>query len=285
MKNIHVLKLSITSFLCWFILIFPGFSHPALSAASLDTMPLEIPKELVLQEDGPQKYSVMTNIRTRKSDGGLINHIQLTGDFTRGLENNCVRWNNVKMAARQDAAQPLPPGQPLAFMENFSYNNFDSITSEAFFKNMPQGEILHLVKSLVWDAVSVEFYGWTFWDKLELNHPIQPAEFEDFNVQIGNWGAMKMKGLNVTWTGISERNGENCAVIHYQSLCNPVEATQENPIVGRSLYWGLVWVSLVDKQIEYATLNEDLIFEITMPGGADKMLMNMQREFLFDKVE
>ena len=35
---------------------------------------------------------------------------------------------------------------------------------------------------------------------------------------------------------------------------------------GRSHYWGEIWVSLSSKQIEYATLQEDVLGEMKLAG-------------------
>ena len=37
---------------------------------------------------------------------------------------------------------------------------------------------------------------------------------------------------------------------------------------GRSHYWGAIWVSLASRQIEYATLQEDVLGEMTLTGQA-----------------
>ena len=37
-------------------------------------------------------------------------------------------------------------------------------------------------------------------------------------------------------------------------------------LTGRSHYWGEIWVSLATKQIEYATLQEDVLGEMKLPA-------------------
>jgi hypothetical protein len=41
---------------------------------------------------------------------------------------------------------------------------------------------------------------------------------------------------------------------------------------GRSHYWGEVYVSLSDKQIEYANLSEDVITDVAIKGQPDNYL-------------
>ena len=53
---------------------------------------------------------------------------------------------------------------------------------------------------------------------------------------------------------------------------------------GRSLYWGEIWISLSDKQFEYAEMVEDLIIKLKSSSFPDGKLINMQREIVFGKV-
>lgn len=86
------------------------------------------------------------------------------------------------------------------------------------------------------------------------------------------------------WTGISEVNDEVCALLLYRSLANPVQYSAAMGTNGRSLYWGNIWVSLADKQVEYFTMIEDVFLEIPMPGESAKRVMNLQREVTFERV-
>jgi hypothetical protein len=53
---------------------------------------------------------------------------------------------------------------------------------------------------------------------------------------------------------------------------------------GRSHYWGEIWVSLVDKQIEHATLFEDVLVEFAMPGQPGRQLVGVLRQGTFEKI-
>jgi hypothetical protein len=52
---------------------------------------------------------------------------------------------------------------------------------------------------------------------------------------------------------------------------------------GRSHYWGEIWLSLEDKQIEYATLYEDVLLEFKLPGQQSKQFVNPFRQATFEK--
>jgi hypothetical protein len=98
-------------------------------------------------------------------------------------------------------------------------------------------------------------------------------------------GSFENKDMVLTWTGITERNGEYCAVIEFRTMNNPLEYTGEGmSMKGRSHYWGTIWVSLEDKQIEHAVLFEDVVMEMNLPGQTTKQIMDAVREISFVKV-
>ena len=43
-------------------------------------------------------------------------------------------------------------------------------------------------------------------------------------------------------------------------------------LTGRSHYWGQIWVALATKQIEYATLYEDVLGEMTLGQGSPQLI-------------
>ena len=54
-------------------------------------------------------------------------------------------------------------------------------------------------------------------------------------------------------------------MIEYRAFFNPLEiANGGMTLNGRSHYWGEIWVSLATRQIEYATLYEDVLGELKL---------------------
>ena len=87
------------------------------------------------------------------------------------------------------------------------------------------------------------------------------------DVHMPGVGTFHNRDVQLTWVGRSNRNGQDCAVIEYRAFFNPVQV--ENgamTLKGRSHYWGAIWVSLATRQIEYATLLEDVLGELTLAG-------------------
>lgn len=248
----------------------------------------KLPKEFKLEENEPQQYCITSKLHNRDISGKTINKILITAEFTRALDDGFVRWNNVRIAGSSDPAKPISEDmlQEYKYMEGFSYNISADIMKEEFYKDFPNNDTKNLIKILVWDEVMIEPFLWNNLDKLKLNEFVRVSDFEDFTVQMGNWGTIKMRDLKLKWTGISKMNEKICALIHYQSFSNPVVSISNSmAIKGRSLYWGCISVSLEGKQIEYGTLNEDVMMEMTSPSNSGKRLLNMQREVIFEKVQ
>lgn len=77
----------------------------------------------------------------------------------------------------------------------------------------------------------------------------------------------------LTWIGLKKMNNKICAIIKYSTMNNPLKVEIEAmKMTGRSHYWGEVYVSLADKQIEYATLSEDVISDVLMKGQSQNYL-------------
>ena len=56
-------------------------------------------------------------------------------------------------------------------------------------------------------------------------------------------------------------------------------------VKGRSLYYGEIWISLSDKQVEYATMVEDVVMKLKSSIFPEEQLIDLQREIIFNKVE
>lgn len=245
-----------------------------------------LPTDLEFKGTVPLKYRVTSIFHNRGIGGDIRSKVRLTAYFTRSVEDgdvNC-RWNNVQVSAPSDPADPFPLGTLLNYMEDFGYPLSEDIMSERLYRHIPNGDLKHLLKTLVWDAATLEPVFWDHFDEFQLNQDYIVPNFEDITIAMGNWGALRMRDLKMRWMGISEVNDEVCALLLYRSLANPVQYGAMTGTNGRSLYWGNIWVSLADKQVEYFTMIEDVFLEMPMPGESAKRVMNLQRETTFEHV-
>ncbi|MEW6741881.1 MAG: hypothetical protein AB1486_03895 [Planctomycetota bacterium] len=286
-----VKRLSHGSVVLWIVFLATATSPTqdrASGTKSVDEWLAELPAGLVARGEELQTYRVTSILHNRDLTGNVLNKLRLTAEYSRRTEDGGVhcRWSKVRLAAPPDPSKPFPEGELLDFMEGFSYVVTEEIAGEALYRKVPDENTKHLVKTLVWDAATFEPFFWDHFDQFRLNEQLTVSELEDFDVQKGDWGKLKLRDLRMAWIGISEKHDETCALIKYESFSNPVHSdTEVMNVNGRSLYWGCLWISLEDKQVEHATLNEDVFMEITSPGGGGKRMMDMQREVVFDRID
>jgi len=229
-----------------------------------------------------QKYLVITDYFNGDIYGNFINKLRVKGEYTRGLADGKVKWNNVTVAKSNQKDGDFPEGTHLNYMENFTYIPSAEMLKPESFPGFTENSIY--AKNLVWDMMGMEGFAWAFWDSLKINQPFSAVEFNG-KFELAGQGFFENKNIVLTWTGISERNGELCATIEYRTLNNPLEVTSgAMNMKGRSHYWGTIWVSLEDKQIEHAELYEDVTMEMNLPGQSGKQIMDAVREIQFIKL-
>lgn len=229
----------------------------------------------------PLFYQLTIEWKNRDYDGKLINHNIAVGKLTKDLDNNS--WSDVTLTSISDNSRSE---KKLIELEGLNYRiTGDNFTKPDFYKDFPQTQV-ELIHWFVQDQVAFDVYGLMYFDSLELNKPFYPEFFRNHKGIIEKYINFNTQNLNITWTGISKRNNEICALIHYQGLYNPIDADNDAmKLNGRSTFWGDIWVSLSDKQIEYATMNEDLIFKIHLKANNLDQRINLQRELKFEKIE
>ena len=246
-------------------------------------VPEQLPKNLELKDD-IQRFAVTTTHYNGDIFGHFLMKQQVCGEYTRGLEGGKVKWNNVTFAQSisPDRAAEFPEGTPIEYMEDFTYSPGEDMIKAEKFKDF--GAYSDYTKNLVWDMLAIEGFAWSSFEKLELNTPYS-ADYFNGKIDLAGQGYFENKDIQLTWTGISKRNDETCAVIEYRTMNNPLEVkSQAIEMKGRSHYWGTIWVSLEDKQIEHAVLFEDVVMELLFPGATQKQLMNATREITFKRI-
>jgi hypothetical protein len=98
-------------------------------------------------------------------------------------------------------------------------------------------------------------------------------------------GTFHNRDIVLEYVGRSQRNGQDCALIDYRAFFNPLQiATGGMTLNGRSDYWGQIWVSLATKQIEYATIYEEVNGEIKLPGQDAPQLLSVFRIGSFEPI-
>ncbi|MFW5756948.1 MAG: hypothetical protein ACOCWK_10110 [Tangfeifania sp.] len=241
-----------------------------------------LPQSLELKDE-VQKYQVVTNHINGDIFGNFFNKMQVKGEYTRGLAGGKVKWNKVSVAASMQPEGKYSEGENLDYMEDFSYVPSEEMIQPEKFEHFT-GMYTAFAKNLVWDVLGIEGLAWAHFEKLELNKPFKADDFNG-EIDLAGLGTFENKNMLLTWTGISEMNGEICALIEYRTFNNPLEYNAEaTKMKGLSHYWGNIWVSLEDKQIEHATMLEIVSAEMSFPGQPNNQIMTITREIKVKKL-
>jgi hypothetical protein len=263
------------------LIIFPGcmFSQETIK---IENYLESLPKNLELVEETPQKYLMVIDNRNYDFYGNFGSKNRVTGEYTRGLKNGFVKWNNVRIASSQNLDETFAEGVKQIYMENFSYAASEEILNESFFKEIPEADV-H-IKTIVWNMFTFEIFAWSFWDSLKLNQEYLASEINSV-VQIEGLGTIENKDLRFTWTGITNKNGKLCVIIKYIGMNNPLEFDMYNTkIKGSTNYWGNIYVSITDKQIEYGELHEILFMDIKTNGQKPGNKVYSTRKITLEKI-
>jgi hypothetical protein len=241
----------------------------------------KLPQNLELKND-LQKFVVTTDHFNTDIFANFFNKFRTRGEYTRGLPGDMVKWNNVTVAMSMARNAKFAPGTPIGYMENFTYKVSEDMMKPEKFSTF--NEHSAFTKNLVWDMMAIEGFTWAYFNELELNKPYKAGMFNG-KIDLAGTGSFENKDVILTWTGITKLDGEYCAAIEFRTMNNPMDYTGEGmSMKGRSHYWGTIWVSVEDKQVEHAVLFEDVVMEIQLPGQTGKQIMDATREITYEKV-
>lgn len=242
----------------------------------------QLPENLELDNSIERRYIMTTDYFDYDLKGNFLRKRRITGEYTCGLEGDSARWSNVYISQSNDLESPFPKGTKQEYMENFKYKPDEKILTEDFFMKIPQADMF--IKNLIWDVMGFDVFAYRSWDSLELNKEYHASEINS-EVELAGEGTFENKDVILTWIGITEKNGEVCAIIKYSVMNNPVKVkTDFITMTGRSHYWGEVYVSLSDKQIEYVSLSEDVITDVSISGQANNILGYTVRNISLSKI-
>jgi hypothetical protein len=122
-------------------------------------------------------------------------------------------------------------------------------------------------------------------DSLRFCEPFYPNLFQDHRVELDDYVNFNTNNLLINWIGISKKNDKICALISFKGMYNPIDAdTKVMDLKGRSCFWGEIWVSLSDRQIEYGLLNEDVIIEMRFKENGSEHKVNLQRQLILERI-
>jgi len=271
-----MLNNTVSVFVASLICLVSGLGSQSAWAQSSAPSVWELPRGKTLTEDRPRSYRFAVDYNTANSKGEIIHRQRLSGDYTRGLANGEVVWTNVALADADGPTSPFAAPEKQPFMEGFRYrNDLSSTMKPDFFKPFPPTAVVE--RNLVWDTGMIEQFGQSFFENLKLNQPYHIASDHD-DVNMPGVGTFHNRDVVLEWIGRSQRNGQECALIEYRAFLNPLEIVNGGmTLKGRSDYWGQIWVSLATKQIEYATLYENVVGEMQLAGQNTPQVISVFR--------
>jgi len=239
-----------------------------------------LPRGVAVSDNGSRAYRFTVDYQTANPQGAIVHRTRITGEYTRGLAGGEVQWKNVAQSEAVGARGSFGAAQMRDFMEGLRYQNDLGVTMQPeFFKAFPATAVFE--RNLVWDTGMIELFGQGYFEKLKLNQPYHAMT--DQSVKMPGLGTFHNRDVLLEWVGLSNRNGQDCALIEYRAFLNPLDiAAGGMTLRARSDYWGLIWVSLKTKQIEYGTLYENVSGELKLPGQDTPQPLSVFRSGVFE---
>ena len=272
----------LTGFLISLFLVLPFVSHAQSEKAVIQKYLKELPAVPV--SNALTKYRMTAIYTNMDFYGNLINKIKVSGDYTRGLENGNVQWNNVFISFSNTPAAPFPEGVHQKYMENMKYIPSSEMLDGEAFNNFPSGLETVFSKNLIWDMMAIEGFAWDYTDSLQPNTVyVIPDIMGAF--AMADIGTYSHNEIQLCWTGISAISDELCAVIEFRALDNKINMLTEGMTTkGTEQYWGTIWISLKTKLVEYAVMYGGCMQEIEMKGIPEKFTSKAIRELWVDRI-
>lgn len=271
----------ITTTVC--LIIFSGslFSQKTRKVKKyLESLP-----NIELEEKSPQRYLMTAEYFNKDIYGNFRSKIKVTGEYTRGLEDNHVRWNNVYISHTKKQTQPYSNSDKQDYMENFTYMPSLDFLEESFFESFDKNNNNVFARNLIWDMSAIELFAWNYYDSMQLNQTFLVSEIQG-SFDMADIGTYDHTKIELNWVGIAKMNNKLCAIIEYRALDNKLELHTENmKSKGSEFYWGKTWISLDNKQIEYAEMYSNTIQEMEIAELPDKMLASTKRVLTLERIK
>ena len=262
-----------------------GIRSMALSAVAMTVVaaldpagPWTLPRGTAVKDAGPRTYRFVMDYTAGDIRGQVTHRQRVEALYTRGLPGGDAEWKSVTVAEAVGPSAPLGAPQKSAFMEGLRYRKGPDTMSDMmkpeFFRNAPPTAVVE--RNLVWDEEAIEMFGQTQFEHLKLNEPYRLLSSQ--TVDMPGIGTFENRDVRLTWTGRSHRNGQDCAVIDYRAFFNPLSVANGGmTLTGRSHYWGQIWVALATRQVEYATLYEEVLGEMKLAGQDQPQIIDVFR--------
>jgi len=241
-----------------------------------------LPKGLKI-DNSIRSYKMITDYYNYDLKGDFLSRKRVSGIITYGLQGDSIQWNDVYISDSKVLDTDFTATKNIDFMENFRYlSNAEVVKPEFFKENLPKANPFTM--NLIWDVLGFEVFAYSDWNSLVLNEEFR-SKNTNSEIEIANIGTFENKDVRITWIGITEMNNEICAILKYSVMNNPLKLKWDNILMrGRSHYWGEVYISLSDKQIEYVSLTEDVLTDTKIESHPENIIGYTVRTIDFSKI-
>ncbi|MGH9592432.1 MAG: hypothetical protein ACRD5L_05030, partial [Bryobacteraceae bacterium] len=127
-----------------------GVTAPQLSAQSTAPSAWTEPHDTVVINNGPRTYRFTVVYFTASPTGQVMRRQRFIGDYTRGLPEGQVEWQNVTSESASGDKEPFATPQKSAFMDGFRYRADANTLAPEFFKSFPATAFME--RNLIWDT-------------------------------------------------------------------------------------------------------------------------------------
>ena len=211
-------------------------------------------------------------------DGTFVSKQRIAGDYRRKGDGT-VEWSNVNIATASALDATFGLGQQQAYMNGFRYRASGTLLFKPeFFKEFPATATQ--AKNLVWDTFMFETFAQQVAKLTETPYRLPPSD-----VPLAGRGTFRNASIELTRAGTVERGGQKLAVVHYEAFFNRFDHDLPGmKLVGRSDYWGDIWVAPATTTVERATLFEEVIGELRIGLQPNPQIVNVLRRGSFEPI-
>ncbi len=236
---------------------------------------------------GQGAYRLTIEWMQRDPDGRVMSHNIAKGDVSELSRQSIIEnrnlindWSLTKINGQERETTQLAELEGV----EFSIVN-DNFTKAEYYKDFPPTQV-DLMRWIVQDKVTFDMYAYLYADSLQLNVPYYPDFLQNHQADFEQYVNFNTQKLSLTWLGTSEMNGKECNLIYFRAMYNPIDSDDDvMAMSGRSCFWGHIWISVDAKEIEHATMNEDLVYKFRLKANDFSQTVNMQRDVVYEKLD
>lgn len=235
-------------------------------------------------DEGIQKYRMTAVYTNRDLYGNFMDKTKVVGDYTKGLEGDQVKWNNVYVSKSTGINEPYGAETKQEYIENMTYIPSDEMLDPAQFTNFPPTAEAVYTRNLIWDMMGIEGFAWDYLDALKLNETYITGIKDGF--EMADVGTYSHAAVQLSWTGISVMENDFYAVVEYEALDNIVNIDMPGiKTKGTEQYWGTILVSIETREIGSAVMYSGSMQEVEIAGMENKLLIKTIRDLKLEKLD